>query len=81
MAKYEIGNVVDVIKNVKDPDLIGIACVLEVRENEPQDEGGIRNVYRVRVRDRECWMREEHLSIPPMTCSFCGGPVPCTRAD
>lgn len=81
MAKYGLGEVVDVVKNDKDPNLIGLACILEVRENEPQDEGGLRNVYRVSVHGQQAWIREDHLNIPPMTCSFCGGPTPCTRRD
>lgn len=82
MAKYGLSEVVDVVKNDKDPDLVGMALILEVRENEPQDEGGVRNVYRVGMRGgKQAWIREDHLNVPPMTCSFCGGPTPCTRRD
>jgi len=80
MTKFSLGMVLEVTANLKAPDLIGLGVVVEVRENEPQDVGGIRNVYRVNVRGMDCWIREEHLSVPPpAVCSFCGGPTPCIR--
>jgi hypothetical protein len=82
MAKFEVGMVVGVTANFKAPSLIGTAAVLEVRENEPQDAGGVRTVYRVSIDGKECWVREAHLSAPPAPrCGFCGGPTPCLRSD
>ena len=77
--KFQVGMVVMVTANFKAPDLIGLGVILEARENEPQKDGDVRNVYRVRVHDVNCWIRESHLSdLPKMECSLCGGPVPCT---
>jgi len=57
------------------------ALVIEARENEPQDLGGFRNVYLVEVEGgKKYFIREEHLKAPSrLTCSFCGGQIPCAK--
>lgn len=63
MVKFKVGWRVGVFQNDQAPDVIGRAYVREVRENEPQNEGGFRNVYRVEMMydSRQAWVREEYL--------------------